>query len=183
MRVVSGEFKGHRLEGPGGAAARPTSDKVREALFSILGGTQDARVLDLFAGTGALAIEALSRGAASATLVERDRRTAKVTEQNLTRILGEEQERWRLVRGDALSFLRSADPAAFELVLIDPPYAESDRLAPLLSELLPSVLAPGARVVCESDRRSPIELAESHFKIRSEHRYGDTLLRILEPYE
>jgi len=183
MRVVAGEFKGHRLAGPSGGGTRPTSDRVREALFSILGNIEGARVLDLFAGTGALAIEALSRGAGSAVLVERDRATARVADENITRILQARASSAKLVRGEALRYLESSPAEAFDLVLIDPPYKQAQGLAPELSMLLPAVLSAGARVVFECERREPAALDEAHFTELSEHRYGDTLLRIFQPDE
>ncbi|MGH2958057.1 MAG: 16S rRNA (guanine(966)-N(2))-methyltransferase RsmD [Solirubrobacterales bacterium] len=178
MRIVAGEFKGRRLAGPDGKAARPTSDKVREALFSILGDISGDRVLDLFAGTGAVGIEAISRGAAECVLVERDRRMASVIERNVEETLGSEDNRAVLVRGDAFKYLANARP--FDLVFVDPPYAEAADLAPKLTAALPSVLAPGARVVTESDRREPLVLGESAFTLCSEHSYGDTLIRIFD---
>ncbi|MBJ7353594.1 MAG: 16S rRNA (guanine(966)-N(2))-methyltransferase RsmD [Thermoleophilaceae bacterium] len=178
MRIVAGEFKGRRLSGPEGKAARPTSDKVREALFSILGPIDDARVLDLFAGTGAVGIEAVSRGAAEAVLVERDRRMASVIERNLSELLGAGDERATLVRGDALKYLAGA--TGFDLVFVDPPYAQAAALEPKLAALLPAALAPGATVVTESDRRSPLDLSGSQLSTRSEHIYGDTLIRVFD---
>ena len=178
MRIVAGEFKGRRLAGPDGKAARPTSDKVREALFSILGPIDDARVLDLFAGTGALGIEAISRGAAEAVLVERDQRMASVVERNIAEILGSSDERARLVRGDALKYLVGA--SNFDLVFLDPPYARAAELAPGLAAELPAALAPGATVVTESDRREPLEIGGTQLSLRSEHNYGDTLIRVFD---
>jgi 16S rRNA (guanine966-N2)-methyltransferase len=178
MRIVAGEFKGRKLAGPDGKAARPTSDKVREALFSILGPIDDARVLDLFAGTGAVGIEAISRGAGEAVLVERDRRMASVIERNLSEILGAEDDRAKLVRGDGMKYLAGA--TNFDLVFLDPPYAQAADLAPKLSAALPAALAPGATVVTESDRRTPLILGGSELSIRSEHAYGDTLIRVFD---
>lgn len=178
MRIVGGEFKGRRLIGPEGDAARPTSDKVREALFSILGDVAGLHVLDLFAGTGALGLEALSRGAAHAVLVERDRRMSGVLGRNVEAMLGAQTERTKLVRFDALKYLADGRGREFELVLLDPPYAHAPRLAGRLTELLPGVLAEQARVAVESDRRSPLDLGSEAFTLASEHRYGDTLLRI-----
>jgi 16S rRNA (guanine966-N2)-methyltransferase len=176
MRVVSGELGGRRFKAPPGTDTRPTSDRVREALFSALGDVSGAVVLDLFAGSGALAIEALSRGAAHATLVERDRRAAAIVRQNLAAL--DLAEVSSLHVRDALRVLHDARAAgdAYDLVLIDPPYRLAAGLGPVLSEALPPVLAPGARVVTESDRRHPLELAglEQSF----ERRYGDTLIRI-----
>ncbi|MBI2691853.1 MAG: 16S rRNA (guanine(966)-N(2))-methyltransferase RsmD [Solirubrobacterales bacterium] len=178
MRIVAGEFKGRRLAGPEGRAARPTPDKVREALFSILGDISGQRVLDLFAGTGALGLEAISRGASEAVLVERDRQMSSVIDRNLTETLGSGDRRGRLVRGDALKYLTGAE--AFDLVFIDPPYSQAGDLAPKLTVALPSVLAPGATVVTESDRREPLVLGENAFTLRSGHIYGDTLIRVFD---
>lgn len=184
MRIVAGEFKGRRLAGPEGKATRPTSDKVREALFSILGSIDGARVLDLFAGTGAVALEALSRGAAHAVLVERDRKMADVARRNIDDLLGPGDTRAELRGGDALKYLASAEPSSFDLVYIDPPYADAAKLAPKLAAAIPAVLAAGATVVTESDRRSPLELPETPLSTRSEHRYGDTLIRVFDaPYD
>jgi 16S rRNA (guanine966-N2)-methyltransferase len=174
MRVVAGIYGGRRLVAPRGSATRPTSDRVREALFSVLGPSpQGARVLDLYAGTGALGIEALSRGAAAAVFVDRSARAIAAIKANLE-TLGIEAEVRRMA---ALAALRTA-PAradAYDLVFLDPPYRRAAELGRELSDALPAVLAPGARVVSESDRREPLEL---HFPLVDERRYGDTLIRI-----
>ena len=169
MRVVAGELGGRRLAAPKGGGVRPTADRVREALFSILGDVGGARVLDLFAGTGALAIEALSRGAAEATLVDTD--TAPAT-RNLA-ALGLEG-RAEVVRADARAFLRR-ERGTFDLVFCDPPYRLADRLGPELDNSLPDLLAVGALVITESAAREPLELT---LPLRDERRYGDTLIRI-----
>ena len=177
MRIVAGRWGGRRLSSPKGAATRPTSDRVREALFSILGDfVQDARVLDLFAGSGALGLEALSRGAATATFVDTAAGAVAAVKANLEALGGEAEVR----RGDALRFLRTAtgDTRHYDLVLLDPPYRQAERLGRELSEALPAVLAPAALVVCESDRRAPLPL---DLPLRDERRYGDTLIRIHEP--
>lgn len=189
MRVVAGEFKGRRLNGPSGGSARPTSDKVREALFSILGPIDGHSVLDLFAGTGALGIEALSRGAARVVFVERDSRMRAVLKSNLQVTAGaaEQTTRAAVIAGDAIDYLRRAAAAErFDLVLLDPPYAEAVSLAGPLARGLAPILAPGARVVAECDHRTPLMLeaetdgaAENELVLLSERRYGDTLLRIL----
>ncbi len=176
MRVVAGRLGGRRLRAPRGRETRPTSDRVREALFSMLGPLDGARVLDLFAGSGALAIEALSRGAAAATIVERDARAIEVIRANLE-ALGIGAQEARVVHGPALSALRDASARgdAYDLVLLDPPYRDAPALGRELSQALPAVLAPDARVVAESDRRSPLELG---LPVVRERRYGDTLIRI-----
>jgi 16S rRNA (guanine966-N2)-methyltransferase len=170
VRVVAGEFKGRPLRAPRGMRTRPTADRVREALFSMLGDISGARVLDLYAGSGALGIEALSRGAASAVFVERDPRVAAVIERNL-RSLGLDQE---VVRQDALRFLGRAE-GPFDLVFCDPPYDSVPRIAGPLAERLPALLANGARIVTESDKRMPLELP---FTLLAERTYGDTRIAI-----
>jgi 16S rRNA (guanine966-N2)-methyltransferase len=174
MRVVAGAHGGRRLVAPPGDATRPTSDRVREALFSVLGpSVQGARVLDLFAGSGALGIEALSRGAASAVFVDRAPRAIAAVRANLT-ALGIEAEVHRI---EARAWLRTASARsdAYDLVFLDPPYRRAGELGRELSEGLAAVLAPGARVVTESDRRDPLEL---DLPAPDERRYGDTVIRI-----
>jgi 16S rRNA (guanine966-N2)-methyltransferase len=176
VRVVAGRLGGRRLKAPGGRDTRPTSDRVREALFSMLGPLDGAHVLDLFAGSGALAIEALSRGAQSALLVERDPRAIEVIRANLDALgLGDDEA--RVVHGPARVALRDASARGdtYDLVLLDPPYRDAPALGRELSETLPAVLAPAARVVTESDRRSPLDL---DLPVDRERRYGDTLIRI-----
>lgn len=178
MRIVAGEFRGRRLHGPATVATRPTSDKVREALFSVLGEIGGSKVLDLYAGTGALALEALSRGAAGAVLVDRDKRATRIAQQNADALLGTDSSRVRVLRADAVKFLAGSEAEKFDIVFVDPPYGHSTGLAARLAKVLIPVLAPGARVVVESDRRMPLELEVEGLALRSEHRYGDTLLRI-----
>jgi 16S rRNA (guanine966-N2)-methyltransferase len=178
MRVVAGSSRGRRLVAPAGADVRPTSDRVREAVFNALGSlaaVEDARVLDLFAGSGALAIEALSRGARSAVLVERDRAAAAVIERNLAST--DLEARARLVRTEADPYL-SSGPGPFDLVLLDPPYSY-DGWEALLSGL-ESVVTPDAVVVIESDR--DIE-APSGWRVERRKRYGSTFVAIVRPPE
>ena len=174
MRVVAGAYGGRRLVTPPGDATRPTSDRVREALFSVLGpAVEGARVLDLFAGSGALGIEALSRGAAAAVFVDRAPEAIKAVRANLA-ALGAEGDVRRIEARAALR-AASARGEAYDLVFLDPPYRRAAELGRELSEALPALLAPGARVVSESDRRAPLELA---LAVTDERRYGDTLIRI-----
>ena len=170
MRVVAGEFKGRRLHAPRGSATRPTSDRVREALFSVLGPIEGADVLDLFAGTGALGIEALSRGAARATFVDDDPRAVEAIRRNLAEI-GVEAT---VQRRDAAAFLRSA-AGPYDLVFIDPPYSSAPRMAEALGRSLPAVLSPNAAIVTESDKRAPLEL---ELPLEFERDYGDTRIRV-----
>jgi 16S rRNA (guanine(966)-N(2))-methyltransferase RsmD len=172
LRVVAGELRGRRLAAPPGRAVRPTADKVREALFSILGDVSGLRVLDLFAGSGALGIEALSRGAAEAVFVDSSQRAVRAVRENLA-TLGLEAT---VLRRDALSFLEhgQADPG-YEIVFVDPPYDLAGRLAAPLAERLPAVLAGDARIVTESDKRTPLSLP---FPLLREREYGDTRLTV-----
>jgi 16S rRNA (guanine966-N2)-methyltransferase len=170
VRVVAGEFRGRRLAAPRGALTRPTADRVREALFSMLGDVSGARVLDLYAGSGALGIEALSRGAGSAVFVDRDPRAVAAIERNLES-LGLEQE---VLRQDAVRFLARAE-GTFDLVFCDPPYDSASRLAGPLAQGLPALSSEHARIVTESDKRNPLELP---FPLLTERTYGDTRIAI-----
>jgi 16S rRNA (guanine966-N2)-methyltransferase len=174
MRVVAGLYGGRRLVAPPGSATRPTSDRVREALFSVLGAdVRGARVLDLYAGSGALGIEALSRGAASAVFVDHSAKAVAAIRTNLD-ALGIDAPVHRM---QARAALRPppGGAAAYDLVFLDPPYRRAAGLGQELSDALPAVLAPGARVISESDRRDPLELA---LPLADERRYGDTIIRI-----
>lgn len=174
MRVIAGSRRGAALRAPRRGATRPTPDRVREALFSILVTVQGARVLDLFAGSGALAIEALSRGAEQATLVDCSAAAVEAIQRNLASLALTAEVR----RGSALGFLEQARTGArqYDLVFLDPPYRHASSLGRELSTALAPVLAPDARVVAESDRRAPLDLDLG--LIVDERRYGDTLIRI-----
>ena len=171
MRIVAGAFKGRRLQAPKGRRTRPTADRVREGLFSMLGDVSGARVLDLYAGSGALGIEALSRGAARVTFVDSDPRAVTAIRRNLEAI-GLDQEVRRL---DALRYLARAEPASFDLVFIDPPYDSAGRLGNSLSERLPRILSEQARIVTESHKRTPLDLELPSVKERT---YGDTRITV-----
>lgn len=170
VRVVAGEFKGRRLHAPRGARTRPTADRVREALFSMLGDVSGARVLDLYAGSGALGIEALSRGAESAVFVERDRRALAALRRNLDAVGAEAEVRQQDVAG----FLGRPE-GTFDLVLCDPPYDDAPRVAVALADALPAMLTEDARIVTESDKRNPLVLPQP---LLVERTYGDTRIAI-----
>ena len=172
MRIVAGEHRGRRLRAPAGGATRPTSDRVREALFSILGPVEGLRVLDLYAGSGALGIEALSRGAASATFVESARPAIAAIRANLEAI---EAPHADVAARDALAWLRAASDERFDLVFCDPPYDAASRIAQPLSDLLPRVTGPEALIVTESATRNPLALA---LPLVDERTYGDTRIAI-----
>ncbi len=170
MRIIAGELGGQQLVAPRGWKVRPTSERVREAIFSTLGErVEGATVLDLFCGTGALAIEALSRGAAAAVLVDRDTRPALGNVERL-----DLAARARLVRSDAERWLQgvssSGEAGRFDLVFVDAPYRLADLVATSLDTHLPAALAPGGRAIVESGARRPLRI-ESLERLR-QRRYG-----------
>jgi 16S rRNA (guanine966-N2)-methyltransferase len=171
VRVVAGRYKGHRLRAPAGLEVRPTADRVREALFQLLGPLDGLRALDLYAGSGALGIEALSRGASTATFVDDDPRALAAVRRNLAAV-GAAGE---VLRRDSLAFLRRAQAGAFDLVFLDPPYSSAPRLGPELTELLPRALTDDARIVTESGKRDPLLL---DLPLEDERTYGDTRIAI-----
>ena len=182
VRVIAGSARGRRLTVPDGDDVRPTKDMVREALFSALdarGAIVDARVLDLYAGSGALAIEALSRGAERATLVERNRRAIEAINANLD-ALGFE-DRARVVALDANRFAAStvAGDAPFDLVFVDPPYTTADEEvdALLVGLMGPEWLADNAIVSVERPARHPIHPPPG-CTTGWERTFGDTLLTL-----
>jgi 16S rRNA (guanine966-N2)-methyltransferase len=168
LRVSGGELRGRRLRAPKGV--RPTTGRVREALFSILGDVSGLRVLDLFCGSGALGIEAVSRGATAATLVDSDPAEARRNVEELD--LG---DRVTVEGTDAVGFLAGVDPASFDLVLCDPPYRLADRFGPRLDPLIRDALSEGGRAVVESGPENPLSLS---LPLVTERRYGDTMLSV-----
>jgi 16S rRNA (guanine966-N2)-methyltransferase len=183
VRIVGGNLGGRVLRAPPGAATRPTSEKVREAVFGILGSqlsgltagsVAGAHVLDLFAGTGALGIEALSRGAAHVTFVDSARAAVAAIRNNL-RALGV-ADRATVVAGDAVvSAARHAPPAPWRLVFVDPPY-RSDLAARAVAALPPDHLAADAVIVIEHDRHNPPPDQVGSLLRTDQRRYGDTLI-------
>lgn len=177
LRIVAGRLKGRRIRVPRSPEIRPTADRVREALFSILAGEVDqARVLDLCSGTGALGLEALSRGASGVTFVEFDRAIAKGLEATLADL--DLSGSCRLVRADVVAALeRGTLEGRFDLILADPPYGSglADRILRVLS--LGDWLADGGRIVVERASSEP-PFAETAGRLALERsaRYGDTRL-------
>jgi 16S rRNA (guanine966-N2)-methyltransferase len=169
VRVIAGELKGQQLVAPRGWQVRPTSERVREAIFSSLGArVEGAVVLDLYCGTGALAIEALSRGAARATLVDRDTRPALGNVERLGL-----RGRAELVRAEAETWLAAndrPDGGRYDLIFVDAPYKLADLVARQLDTHLPGVLARGGRAVVESGARRPLAIGSLE-RLR-QRRYG-----------
>ncbi len=184
MRVIGGTWGGRRLLGPPrGAETRPTSDRVREAIFNITAASlEGARVLDLFAGTGALGVEALSRGAAHATFVECDRGLCQTIATNLENLECEDSRYLVLLRDVRRAFKQAAGP--FDLVFIDPPYGHQLELEALTALAAPGVLSPGALVVVEHASRDALTLppaVASAFGEPDLRAYGDTSVTLLRP--
>ncbi len=172
MRIIAGRWKGHRIGAPPGRATRPTADPVREAWMSMLGGAVvDARVLDLFAGSGALGLEALSRGARDVVFVERSGRALRTLRENVETLGAGDQV--RIVRRDALAYVEGLEEGAFELALADPPYGEG-LAGRLLRAFRERPFAPELWVEHRFDEALPdLDGLDSR-------RYGDTVLTRLE---
>jgi 16S rRNA (guanine966-N2)-methyltransferase len=174
VRIIAGSRKGHRIDAPRGVATRPTGDRVREAAFNLIGPLEGAEVLDLYAGSGAMGLEALSRGAARAVFVEDDRAACRAIERNLDRL---RLTGAAVVCDDALRAL-SADALAgrrYDLVLVDPPYEQWPELERRLGRALERVLADEGLLVVETaarvEPRLPLEL-------RTSRRYGSARLTL-----
>ncbi|HMK35136.1 MAG TPA: 16S rRNA (guanine(966)-N(2))-methyltransferase RsmD [Desulfomonilaceae bacterium] len=179
MRIIAGRFKGMRLRSSKGGTLRPTVDRVREALFSALGSqVEDARVLDLFAGTGAFGFEAVSRGASSAMLVDVNRHSARVIAETSRRLGTETQV--RVLAMDALQAMKHLEDAGelFTIIFLDPPY-ESEWIAKILSDpVFPELLAPEGIFIVEKAVRSPETTAPPIFRQRFSRKYGGTLVEM-----
>jgi 16S rRNA (guanine966-N2)-methyltransferase len=173
VRIVAGSRKGARIFAPKGRETRPTSDRIREAAFSIIGSVVGARVLDLFAGSGALGLEALSRGAASAVFVESDRDAVRAIERNLEKL---QLTGARIVRSDVLRYLAIAEER-YDLVLVDPPYEVVESLRMPFAVHLPRVLADGGLLVLETAAGVELDLP---LGLRTTRRHGSTQLTVFE---
>jgi 16S rRNA (guanine966-N2)-methyltransferase len=151
MRIIAGTHRGHTIYAPKGHDTRPTSDRVRENVFNILGAVDGAVVLDLYAGSGAMGLEALSRGAARAVFVERDRDAIRAIERNLDKL----RLSATVLRQDAVTALagEAASGRKYDLVLVDPPYDMYSDIEPQLVRYLPALLAGDGVVVVETDAR------------------------------
>lgn len=176
-RIIAGSARGRRLTVPPGNSTRPTSDRVREALFSALtaelGGFEGIRVLDLYAGSGALGLEALSRGAGHARLIESDPRAVGVIRENVEQLALPGAV---VVQATVERELSAPPDTRYDLVLADPPYAlDAAELTAVLTALTRGWLAADAVVVIERDRRGPVAWPDGLIASR-ERRYGETML-------
>lgn len=178
MRVISGKAGGIKLAAPGGLKTRPTSDRVKEALFSILQSTdrlQDVSVLDLFAGSGALGIEALSRGAASAVFVENQVNAARVIRQNLLQARLDNQATIMAMDCKQALHLLVSKGACFDLVFLDPPY-QADQYEIVIETVCRHLLHPQGLIVAETASRTPLPSQIGSASKIDQRRYGDTIL-------
>ncbi len=179
MRVIAGMARGVPLKAPKGMNTRPTSDRVRESLFAILGDLSDARVLDLFAGSGAMGIEALSRGATEVIFIDKDRQAVKVIRENLDKT--KLQPAAKVLPVDTLKFLAAPSrylPSEhrFDLAFVDPPYA-GGLYEKVLNRLASSgLLAPSGLVVVEQPTKMEVLAQIAGFKLQRSERYGDTTI-------
>jgi len=184
MRIVAGTLRGRELSTPGGDATRPTAARAREALFAILADVSDARVLDLYAGSGALGLEALSRGAEQLVLVESSKAAQRAIRTNLGALGVEARATLLPIRAEAsLRALERLGP--FNLVFADPPWADAQAALGVLEKLASSsLLAPAARLVLEHAARTPPTLkADSRLAATDTRRWGDTAVIIFEVIE
>jgi 16S rRNA (guanine(966)-N(2))-methyltransferase RsmD len=175
VRIIAGERKGHTIFAPRGRETRPTSDRVRENVFNIIAPwVEDARVLDLYAGSGAMGLEALSRGAASVVFVESDPNAVRAIERNLDKL----RLTATVLRMDATTALaqETASGRKYDLVVIDPPYAMTT--FDVLTRYLPRVLADDGLLVMETSARVEPELAD--LEVRTTRTYGSTRVTVFE---
>lgn len=179
MRIIAGTAKGRALSAPKGLATRPTSDRVRGSIFNVLGqGCEGEVVLDLFSGTGALALEALSRGAARAVLVDEGREAARSCRKNAEALgFGDRVEVLELPAKRALAMLGRRGER-FTLVFLDPPYAQAAVEGVLEALVEAQVLAPGARVVAEHGKREAVAEQVGPLRRAFQRTFGDTQVSI-----
>jgi len=179
MRIVAGEFKGRTLKSPTWDGLRPTSDRLRETLFAILGPSIDgARVLDGYAGTGAIGIEALSRGASHVTFVDTDPRAIRLIERNLALIDPDGARGRAIIRAGFADAAVRLTGASFDLIIVDPPYAHDAAEQALVAA--GALVGPSTRVVVEHARRHAAPAAAHALRLRRTVTAGDSALSFYE---
>ncbi|MCY7304196.1 MAG: 16S rRNA (guanine(966)-N(2))-methyltransferase RsmD [Thermoleophilia bacterium] len=172
MRIIAGDRRGSKITGPKGDTTRPTSDRVREAAYNLIGPVDGAAVLDLFAGSGAMGLEALSRGARRSVFVESDRAACRVIHDNLEKL------RFTgalVLQKDVFQALQEERGRTYDLVLVDPPYGSWPDLEPRLAEALPGMLAPDGLLVVETSSRVEPELP---LELVTSRRYGSARITL-----
>lgn len=179
MRIIAGEMRGRQLKAVEGMRTRPTSDKVKGAIFNVLGNkVLGARVLDLFAGTGNLAFEALSRGSDKAVMVEKSLAAYQVIQENLERVGAGYKVKLFLM--DAFKYLRKNPQEVFDLVFLDPPYRQELVSKSILTLREYSVLAPTGVIIAETAKDEQLREDMYPFEIRKTSEYGDTKVWYLQ---
>ena len=177
MRVIAGSHRGRHLSGPERTALRPTSDKVRQAIFSILGAeVRGGRFLDLYAGTGAVGIEALSRGASTVTFVESDPKAVQLLRKNLRTC--QLLDRARIYLGQTAAFLDRKEfwDSPYDVLFADPPYAALEELETMIHSWRPGLLSDHATLMIEQDVRTEMPTSIDHALLVRRYVYGDTAL-------
>lgn len=181
MRVIAGDYGSRRLKAVPGTNTRPTTDKIKEGMFNMLGGFFSKGIcLDLYGGSGALAIEAVSRGMDRAVITEKDRQAVQTIQQNLE--MTKEEEKFTLLRGDnrkKLLQLKQAETALeFDLVFIDPPYLKQKVEADILWLETAGLLTETAVILCETDQKTDLPEQIADWQLYKEKTYGQTYVRL-----
>ena len=181
MRIIAGQLRGRKLKAPSGMHTRPTLDRVREALFSILGNLRDLRVIDAYAGTGALGIEALSRGAAHASFVENDSAASAVLRDNLE-TLGVSDRATLIQSSMEKTQQRLAQMPPLDLVLADPPWAIAQKAATTIFSVTRGALTPDARLIIGHSATEPLDIpTDAGFELGQSRRWGGSGLSFFKP--
>lgn len=180
MRIITGTARGIKLNTLDGEATRPTAERIKEAVFSKLQfDIEGRRILDLFSGSGQLALEALSRGAAEAVLIDNSADAIKIIRENAAKTKLEDM--CRIYRSDALDFIKRNKGERFDIIFLDPPYSSQIYL-PILNGLLEyEMLKPTSIIVCESDREIFDDTLQKKYEIIKTNKYGRTIITIATP--
>ena len=184
MRIIAGKHRGRRLKAVSGLKTRPTADRVKEAVFSAIDSRlRDCRFLDVFGGTASIALEALSRGAKEAVIIENDSEALKVIRDNVAAC--KEEKQVRILNKDVITALKilTNEHRCFDVIYIDPPYQAGlyEKILDLLAA--GELLAPGGIILCESAKSTSLMLENSIFCIYKERHYGDTKISFLQKHE
>lgn len=181
MRVITGEYGGRRLKAVPGESTRPTTDKIKESLFNMIGPYFDGgNCLDLFAGSGGLAIEAVSRGMDKAVLIDKAPAAIKVIQENIA--VTKEEEKFKVIRGDAARVIKTlkSEQQVFDLVFLDPPYAKQQIVSQIEALLDNKMLSPEALIVCEVDKKVDLPETIKQAQVYKSAEYGITKIMIYE---
>lgn len=181
MRVITGEYGGRRLKAVPGESTRPTTDKIKESLFNMIGPYFDGgNCLDLFAGSGGLAIEAVSRGMDKAVLIDKAPAAIKVIQENIA--VTKEEEKFKVIRGDAARVINNlkSEQQVFDLVFLDPPYAKQQIVSQIEALLDNNMLSPEALIVCEVDKKVDLPETIKQAQVYKSAEYGITKIMIYE---